>query len=288
MFARTRYYGSNGSARYRGYDIRVIAGAIARLLDQGSMQRDWRGASPRPPRRGPWTSPRRPYFYGNQRPEGYRTRFPPRAGPRDQRPYVLPRRGHPVAVGDRVLRRYRRDERETRQPRGSNPGGPLRGGPERSADDPQRKPRGGLCGGPARSAKEPLTPPKTSRAKADGRRSGKAGEKKNPTVVTVDKSGQERKWGPLSRASAWKAGCFYEEMKGEVKVFLEKGGEKKEMCVEKLAGKQGPRFWFKEKKPDPQQQQQVEEKNGTTSLSPKRWLTSPRRKSLPRRFRPRG
>ena len=37
---------------------------------------------------------------------------------------------------------------EKRQPRWSNPRGPLRGGPERSARDPQRNPRGGLCGGP--------------------------------------------------------------------------------------------------------------------------------------------
>ena len=80
-----------------------------------------------------------------------------------------------------------------------------------------------------------------------------------PTVVTVDESGGERKWGPLSRASAWKAGSYWEEKKGDAKVFLEKGGERKEMSVEKLAGKQGPRFWFREK-PDPQQQQQVEEK----------------------------
>ena len=72
-----------------------------------------------------------------------------------------------------------------------------------------------------------------------------------PAVVTVDKSGQERTWGPLSRTAAWKAGCVWEETKGDVKVFLEKGDEKKEMSVEKFIGEDGPRFWFNDKTPDP-------------------------------------
>ena len=191
MFPRPRYHGGNGPVRYREHDVRVVAGALARLLDQGSMQREWRGASPRPFRRNPWTCPRRPYSYGNQRPDGNWTRFPPKGRPWDWRPHTLPRRGPPVAA-IRAPRRYQRDEWETRRPRGSEPRGPLRGGPERSAGDPQRNPRGGLCGGPARSANDTQTPPKTSRAKADGGRAGKAGEKKSPTVVTVDKGGKER------------------------------------------------------------------------------------------------
>ena len=43
-------------------------------------------------------------------------------------------------------------------------------------------------------------------------------------------------------------------MGGDAKIFLEKNGEKKEVSVEKLVGKGGPRFWFKEKKPEPPQQ----------------------------------
>ena len=49
----------------------------------------------------------------------------------------------------------------------------------------------------------------------------------------------------LSRTTAWKAGRFWEEMKGDAKIYLEKGGEKK-MMVEKLVGKDGQRFWFKD------------------------------------------
>ena len=60
-----------------------------------------------------------------------------------------------------------------------------------------------------------------------------------PTVITVDKSGQERTWGPLSRAAAWKAGCFWEESKGDAMVFLEKGNEKIKVSVEKLIGEDG-------------------------------------------------
>ena len=40
--------------------------------------------------------------------------------------------------------------------------------------------------------------------------------------------------GPLSQASAWKAGSYWEEMEGDEKIFLEKNGEKTEMNVEKL------------------------------------------------------
>ena len=259
MFPHPRYHGGNGRAGYRQNHIQMIAGALASLLNQESRPCEWYKAPPRPFRRGPRPYPRRPYNYGYPRPDRYQRRFPPRDRPWDWSPYALPRRGHPVAVGDRVPRRYRRDERETRQPRGSDPRGTQRGGPERSANDPPRNHRGGQCGGPARSAKEPLTPPKASRARADGGRSGKAAEKKSPTVVTVDKDGQERKWGPLSRTSAWKAGCFYKEMKGDAKVFLEKDGKRAEVGVEKQVGKGGPRFWFKEMKPEPPQQQQVEE-----------------------------
>ena len=65
---------------------------------------------------------------------------------------------------------------------------------------------------------------------------------------------------PLSRTAAWKAGCFLEK-KGDAKVFLEKGGEKKEVSVEKLIGEDGPRFWFKDRKPKPPEQQ-PEKKTG--------------------------
>ena len=75
----------------------------------------------------------------------------------------------------------------------------------------------------------------------------------------MDKVGKERTWGPLSRAAAWKAGCFWEESNGDTKVFLEKCGEKNEVSVEKLIGEDGPRFWFKDQKPDPPTEQ-VEER----------------------------
>ena len=117
-------------------------------------------------------------------------------------------------------------------------------------------------------------------------KSWKAGEKKSPMVVTVDKGGLERKWGPLSRSISWRAGCYNEETDREVKIFLEKEGKMDEVIVEKLVGKGGPRFWFKEKKPEPPQQQPEEKR--TTSLSPKRLSTSPRRKNLQRKCRPPG
>ena len=69
---------------------------------------------------------------------------------------------------------------------------------------------------------------------------------KRPTVVTVEKGGKERIWGPLSRTTAWSAGCFVRVMKGDVQVFLEKDGVKKEVQVVKRI--QGGRevFWLEE------------------------------------------
>ena len=74
-------------------------------------------------------------------------------------------------------------------------------------------------------------------------------------IITVDKNGQERKWGPLSRANAWRAGCFCDDMKGEVDVFLEKDGTRKEVEVLRRFERGSERVWFKEKTPQPTQQQ---------------------------------
>ena len=92
-------------------------------------------------------------------------------------------------------------------------------------------------------------------------------------------NGKRKNVGPLSRTAAWKAGCFWEEKKGDAKVFLEKGGEKIEVSVEKLIGKDGPRFWFKNKPELPEQQP---EKGWKTSLSPKMRLMIPPPKRRPR------
>ena len=55
-------------------------------------------------------------------------------------------------------------------------------------------------------------------------------------VVAVDGDGHERKWGPLSRNAAWRAGSFWEGGNGAVKVFIEKGETRKEVDVEKRVG----------------------------------------------------
>ena len=77
-------------------------------------------------------------------------------------------------------------------------------------------------------------------------------------VITVDEKGRERKWGPLSGTTAWRAGSFWEDMKMTVKVFIQRGEERKEVGVEKRT--QGGRkiFWFCEKpSPHPQERQDV-------------------------------
>ena len=162
----------------------------------------------------------------------------------------------------RVPWRYRHGQRETRQPRGSNPGGALRGGPERPADDPRRNPRGGLCGGPGRSAKEPQTPNKIkSRQNTTGGKAAK-GDKKPPTrpmIITVERSGLVRRWGPLSRANTLRAGCFWEDMEGAAKVYLEKDQKRTEVLVEMTVKGGRPRYWFKEMKAPNKEKQQLEQ-----------------------------
>ena len=81
----------------------------------------------------------------------------------------------------------------------------------------------------------------------------KEAKDKRPKVITVDKSGQERKWGPLSRATAWRVGSFWDGMKGQVDVFLEKDGKRKKVQVELRIEGGKKRFWFVEKAPEPPQ-----------------------------------
>ena len=191
MFPRPRYHAGKRSTVQHGNEIRVLAGALTHLLEEENVQNRGRGTRPRVFQRTPYPRPWRPY-------DGYLKRE--RAGPRrppgtryeDPRPPVLPRRGPPVAVM-RVPWRYRHGQRETRQPRGSNPGGALRGGPERSADDPRRNPRGRLCGGPGRSAKEPQTPPKTKRVETKGgnQEKMKRNGMKRPMIITIEENGRE-------------------------------------------------------------------------------------------------
>ena len=170
----------------------------------------------------------------------------------------MPRRGPPVAVM-KVPRWYPRDVGNERGPRGFKPRGPLRGGPERPARDPQKKPRGGPWRGPERSAKEPRTQRKPTQRETDEEDQGERKKAKWPIVVTVDGDGHERKWGPLSRNAARRAGRFWEDGNGAVKVFLEKEETRKEVDVEKRGGEGRWRFWFEEKKDQPQQPKEDEE-----------------------------
>ena len=167
----------------------------------------------------------------------------------------------------RVPRGYLQEERKKRESPGFQPRGPLRRGPERSANDPQRKPRGGLCGGPERSAKEPQTPfPKTSQHKANGGKGegmDKTQKGPKPIIITMDEKGKERKWGPLSRTTAWRAGSFLEDMEGKVKVFIQKGETKSEVTVEERIQCGRKLFWLVEK-PAPQPQDRQAEGNDQT------------------------
>ena len=120
----------------------------------------------------------------------------------------------------RAPRRYEPVLLEERRPRGNDPRGPLRGDPERSAKDPQT---------PSKSTTENTT-------RGDKVTNGEAKARKKPTIATIEESGRERKWGPLSRANAWRAGTFWEDMDREVKVFIVEEDKRKEVDVEKRLG----------------------------------------------------
>ena len=126
--------------------------------------------------------------------------------PRDWRMSPTPLRGPPVA-SIKAPRWHRPVVLEERRPRGSDPRGPLRGGPERSACDPQ-------------------TPEQPTRHEAN-EGNGASGERnaKWPVIITIEGDGHERKWGLLSPNAAWKAGRFWEGGNGAVMVFNEKGVE---------------------------------------------------------------
>ena len=176
MLPGPRHHAQKRRAQERTNEIRAAATTLARLLVAETRHNEWRegdwqrcqswrhapGNQPHwfyaPPRRTfrerPDSRQPMPYFHGRPRWPVCWRREAPNAYPQDWRPRVLPRRGPPVATIPIPLR-YRQERWESRQPRGVKPRGTLRGGPERTADDPRRNPRGGLCGGPGRSAKEP-------------------------------------------------------------------------------------------------------------------------------------
>ena len=157
----------------------------------------------------------------------------------------------------RVPRWPRQEEMCWRQPRGVKPRGTLRGGPERSAEDPQSKPQGSLRRGPARSARDPQLlhmNDKQAKAAGKGQRWGERDAKKRPAIITVDESGEVRNWGPLSKANASRAGSYWEDMDRKVQVLLEKDGERTAVEVEKRINGEKEWFWFREKDHHPQQE----------------------------------
>ena len=248
MFTPPRHHSPSKWANRRG-QVRVAVRMTTRILDEENRRLEWReacwqrhqqrGWAPRresrldypPPRPFQGTPrPRRwpPDFGRDQRWGENPNHFPQRQPPRDWRSRMLPRRGPPVAA-IRVPR-WPRQELCGRQPRGVKPRGPLRGGPERSAKDPQ------------------LPHKNITKSKAKDGRTGKQEAKKRPAIITVGKNGEERNWGPLSRSNAWRAGSYWEEMDGEALVFLEKDSVRRDVEVEKMINGHNEWFWFREKR----------------------------------------
>ena len=58
--------------------------------------------------------------------------------------------------------------------------------------------------------------------------------------------------GPLSKANAWRAGSYLEDIDGEALVFLEKDHKRRAVKVEKRIGGEKELFWLREKDHQPQ------------------------------------
>ena len=228
MPPRPRYHRTSRWTWERGEDIRAAARTLVRLLGPEPHHDEWRDGGWNPRQPGSWrpsTGPRRfgdtpsggrfrhtpdrqrwrPYFGRDRRPE---ENWKPTSRPvprRDWRSRALPRRGPPVTA-IKVPRRYQQGLLEERRPRGEQPRGPLRGGPERSAHEPQRKPRGGLCGGPKGQPRKHRPHPREHPSKVPtGKRPGKSGKRRDPPSSrpeTVDRNEG--------------GGCSHEPMRGEL------------------------------------------------------------------------
>ena len=135
----------------------------------------------------------------------------------------------------RVPRWPRQEEECKRQPHGFAPRGTLRGGPERSAKETQ------------------LPHKKQPKVQARGRRK-RDGDAKRPTIITVEKSGEVRNRGPLSKANAWRVGSFLEDIDGEALVFLEKDHKRKAVQAEKRIDGEKERFWLREMNQQPRKE----------------------------------
>ena len=172
MSARPRYHGPNRWDRRSGDNVRWAVRTLAQALGVGVRRHDWRDANRQRRQRSRWVLRSEPRWFARARPRrpftrvpepprgrpfvnGYEAqagnwqRLPGRPDPLDCRDMVLPRRVQTVAV---IKARHwtRQKVLRERQPRGLIPRGTLRGGPERSAEEPRRNPRGGLRGGPQR------------------------------------------------------------------------------------------------------------------------------------------
>ena len=212
MSTSSRHHGPKIWARDCGNAVRWAVRTLAQAFGgEGCRERrdasrqgppGWRQARRREPRWFAGPPPRRP-FQGSREPGHWRPRYfgdsrrgywqpPPMQCPCNRGFCPTPRRGPPVAA-IKVPRWHWPGAWEERWPRGPEPRGPLRGGPERSACDPQRAPHDSPCGGPARSSDDPRLS-KTTQAKAKRESKGKKGAKW-PIVVTVDKSGQKKRGG---------------------------------------------------------------------------------------------
>ena len=162
------YHGPKDWAQDRGDAVGWALRTLAQAFGAGFRRPDWRGPGWRsshqwrPVRRSEprWfaNAPPRRAFPGTREPIHWRPRYfreeprgsnwqrqPPMQRPSEWRRHPTPRRGPPV-VAVKVPRWNWPELSNERRPRGNVPRGPLRGGPERSAGDPQRTPRGSRRG----------------------------------------------------------------------------------------------------------------------------------------------
>ena len=201
MFPPTRHHSPGWWSREGRTGVRMVATALARLIDAESRRSEWRepgwkrrqqrtpswrreprrfDGPPRgsPPRRTPAHGRWMPHHQGDPRRESDWQRQRPEQRPRHWRGSMRPRRGPPVAA-IRVPH-WSQEEWGKRRPRGSDPRGGLCGGPGRSANEPRRESLEAVCaespeGQPMNHRRHPRQPRNGPTVEVEKRRSlGKA------------------------------------------------------------------------------------------------------------------
>ena len=229
MFPPTRHHNPGWWSREGRAGVHMVATALARLIDAESRRSERReqGWQRRQQRSPSWRREPRPFD------------APPPASPPRRTPAHGRWRSYPQGDPRRQTETGSCSTPSSVPGIGEAPCGPGVALPWQQSELPvgakRSWTRGGLVGliPEALCGEAPKSLPVIHRRRPSHPRNGQTGknaewsERQKARGRQGGLSGQVRTWGPLSRRSAWRAGRFWDDLDGKVKVFLEKDGKEK-------------------------------------------------------------